>query len=228
MNIFRFFAFLVLLDEFCDGIGLIVGAIIRYASTKTPATHISVDPIDVTPHYNQSLPPDTLWLKVCRMRAQHTIGWVSLTRHRHLFCSLFAVFYSFPANWIRMCRRVYQTKRMHIHFAVKRKRVKLIWRPFSIRWVWLHLYSALYAAAYLINLFHLRQEIFFNIALPPIIFYGIWMHFFTFSHENLLFTHFVNLQLVIRWSENIFSVIWAQFWHLQLLAQPYQLCLSVP
>lgn len=41
--------------------GLIVGAIIRYAGTTTPITHVVVDPQpDV--HFNQSLPPDTLWL----------------------------------------------------------------------------------------------------------------------------------------------------------------------
>ena len=41
--------------------GLIVGAIIRYAGTTTPITHVSVDPQpDV--RFNQSLPPDTLWL----------------------------------------------------------------------------------------------------------------------------------------------------------------------
>ncbi|XP_055710592.1 sodium/hydrogen exchanger 6 isoform X2 [Phlebotomus papatasi] len=42
--------------------GLIVGAIIRYASTTTSLVHLSVDP-EVNSMYNQSLPPDTLWLK---------------------------------------------------------------------------------------------------------------------------------------------------------------------
>ncbi|XP_050088914.1 sodium/hydrogen exchanger 7 isoform X2 [Anopheles aquasalis] len=42
--------------------GLIVGAIIRYAGTTTPIIHVAVDPQpDVK--FNQSLPPDTLWLK---------------------------------------------------------------------------------------------------------------------------------------------------------------------
>lgn len=43
-------------------LGLIVGAIIRYAGTTTPIIHLSVEPEDGQ-HYNQSLPPDTLWLK---------------------------------------------------------------------------------------------------------------------------------------------------------------------
>ncbi|XP_055545531.1 sodium/hydrogen exchanger 7 isoform X3 [Wyeomyia smithii] len=41
--------------------GLIVGAIIRYAGTTTPITHVAVEP-EVDVKYNQSLPPDTLWL----------------------------------------------------------------------------------------------------------------------------------------------------------------------
>ncbi|XP_055641461.1 sodium/hydrogen exchanger 7 isoform X6 [Toxorhynchites rutilus septentrionalis] len=41
--------------------GLIVGAIIRYAGTTTPIIHVSVDPQPDT-QFNQSLPPDTLWL----------------------------------------------------------------------------------------------------------------------------------------------------------------------
>uniref|UniRef100_A0A1Q3F8S1 Sodium/hydrogen exchanger n=2 Tax=Culex tarsalis TaxID=7177 RepID=A0A1Q3F8S1_CULTA len=41
--------------------GLIVGAIIRYAGTTTPITHVSVDP-QPDARFNQSLPPDTLWL----------------------------------------------------------------------------------------------------------------------------------------------------------------------
>lgn len=44
-------------------LGLIVGAIIRYAGTTTPVTHLAVEP-EGDPQYNQSLPPDTLWLKV--------------------------------------------------------------------------------------------------------------------------------------------------------------------
>lgn len=41
--------------------GLIVGAIIRYAGTKTPITHMVVDP-ESEAKFNQSLPPDSLWL----------------------------------------------------------------------------------------------------------------------------------------------------------------------
>ncbi|KAL1379290.1 hypothetical protein pipiens_015006 [Culex pipiens pipiens] len=44
-----------------DRIGLIVGAIIRYAGTTTPITHVTVDP-QPDARFNQSLPPDTLWL----------------------------------------------------------------------------------------------------------------------------------------------------------------------
>lgn len=42
--------------------GLIVGAIIRYAGTTTPLIHLSVEP-EGESKFNQSLPPDTLWLK---------------------------------------------------------------------------------------------------------------------------------------------------------------------
>ncbi|XP_021702077.1 sodium/hydrogen exchanger 7 isoform X10 [Aedes aegypti] len=41
--------------------GLIVGAIIRYAGTKTPIIHLSVEP-EPEAKFNQSLPPDSLWL----------------------------------------------------------------------------------------------------------------------------------------------------------------------
>lgn len=47
--------------------GLFVGALIRYAATNTTATHLNVSPTynnNQTPTYNQSLPPDTLWLRV--------------------------------------------------------------------------------------------------------------------------------------------------------------------
>ncbi|XP_054082500.1 sodium/hydrogen exchanger 6 isoform X10 [Zeugodacus cucurbitae] len=42
--------------------GLIVGAVIRYAGTSTPLVHLEVDPAG-DPKFNQSLPPDTLWMK---------------------------------------------------------------------------------------------------------------------------------------------------------------------
>ncbi|XP_037049835.1 sodium/hydrogen exchanger 6 isoform X3 [Bradysia coprophila] len=42
--------------------GLIVGAIIRYAGTTTPVIHLNVQ-ADNDTKFNQSLPPDTLWLK---------------------------------------------------------------------------------------------------------------------------------------------------------------------
>lgn len=56
MNIFFLFA------------GLFVGALIRYAATNTTATHLNVSPTsnNQTPTYNQSLPPDTLWLMVIK------------------------------------------------------------------------------------------------------------------------------------------------------------------
>lgn len=41
--------------------GLIVGAIIRYAGTKTPITHMVAEP-EPEAKFNQSLPPDSLWL----------------------------------------------------------------------------------------------------------------------------------------------------------------------
>lgn len=44
--------------------GLFVGALIRYASSKTTTTHLEVIPNVTFPTYNQSLPPDTLWLTV--------------------------------------------------------------------------------------------------------------------------------------------------------------------
>lgn len=42
--------------------GLIVGALIRYAGSKTPVFHMSVVP-EKDSKYNLSLPPDTLWLR---------------------------------------------------------------------------------------------------------------------------------------------------------------------
>lgn len=44
--------------------GLFVGALIRYAATKTTTTHLTVYPNNTMPTYNNSLPPDTLWLNV--------------------------------------------------------------------------------------------------------------------------------------------------------------------
>ncbi|XP_046383278.1 sodium/hydrogen exchanger 7 isoform X3 [Ischnura elegans] len=43
--------------------GLIVGAIIRYAGSTTAVLHLSVEPDDKGREYNQSYPPDTLWLR---------------------------------------------------------------------------------------------------------------------------------------------------------------------
>ncbi|XP_017465094.1 PREDICTED: sodium/hydrogen exchanger 6 isoform X3 [Rhagoletis zephyria] len=42
--------------------GLIVGAVIRYAGTSTPLVHLEVEPTG-DPKFNQTLPPDTLWMK---------------------------------------------------------------------------------------------------------------------------------------------------------------------
>ncbi|XP_055296779.1 sodium/hydrogen exchanger 6 isoform X4 [Sitodiplosis mosellana] len=42
--------------------GLFVGALIRYAASKTTTTHLEVTPNVTFPTYNQTLPPDTLWL----------------------------------------------------------------------------------------------------------------------------------------------------------------------
>lgn len=39
-----------------------MGCIIRYAGSKTPVVHITVDPAPGT-QYNQSLPPDALWFE---------------------------------------------------------------------------------------------------------------------------------------------------------------------
>jgi sodium/hydrogen exchanger-like protein 6/7 len=39
-----------------------VGALIRYAGSKTPVLHMSVSP-EKDSKYNLSLPPDTLWLR---------------------------------------------------------------------------------------------------------------------------------------------------------------------
>lgn len=45
--------------------GLFVGALIRYAASKTTTTHLTVYPnVTSSPTYNQSLPPDILWLNV--------------------------------------------------------------------------------------------------------------------------------------------------------------------
>lgn len=49
--------------QFTFTVGLIVGAIIRYAGTTTPVIHLNVQ-ADDDARFNQSLPPDTLWLKV--------------------------------------------------------------------------------------------------------------------------------------------------------------------
>ena len=43
-------------------LGLIVGAIIRYAGSSTPTTHLTVE-AEKAARYNESLPPDSLWLK---------------------------------------------------------------------------------------------------------------------------------------------------------------------
>lgn len=43
-------------------LGLIVGAILRFATKSTPTTHIKVEAVP-SAHYNQSLPPDSLWLR---------------------------------------------------------------------------------------------------------------------------------------------------------------------
>lgn len=42
--------------------GLIVGAILRFATRSTPTTHLKVE-AEHSAHYNQSLPPDSLWLR---------------------------------------------------------------------------------------------------------------------------------------------------------------------
>lgn len=52
---------------FCFFAGLFVGALIRYAASKTTTTHITVYP-NTSTTYNQSLPPDTLWLTVIQYK----------------------------------------------------------------------------------------------------------------------------------------------------------------
>uniref|UniRef100_A0A1I8PEA1 Sodium/hydrogen exchanger n=1 Tax=Stomoxys calcitrans TaxID=35570 RepID=A0A1I8PEA1_STOCA len=42
--------------------GLIVGAAIRYSGSSTPLVHLEVEP-EADARFNQTLPPDTLWLK---------------------------------------------------------------------------------------------------------------------------------------------------------------------
>lgn len=44
-------------------IGLIVGAAIRYSASSKPLVHLEVEP-EPNSQFNQTLPPDTLWLKV--------------------------------------------------------------------------------------------------------------------------------------------------------------------
>lgn len=59
---------------------MVVGAIIRYAATKTPVTHLNVEPVSSVPSYNQSLPPDTLWMKVSSI----SICIISYLYHSHI------------------------------------------------------------------------------------------------------------------------------------------------
>lgn len=73
----------------CDGndfffmiAGLFVGALIRYAASKTTTTHLEVYPNVSATTYNQSLPPDTLWLKVI----QHFI--LDIFSRKHFFSLL--------------------------------------------------------------------------------------------------------------------------------------------
>lgn len=56
--------------------GLFVGALIRYAASKTTTTHLTVFPNNTLPTYNNTLPPDTLWLNV--------IQYVSLYQFRNI------------------------------------------------------------------------------------------------------------------------------------------------
>lgn len=49
--------------------GLIVGAIIRYAGTKTAVLHLPVEP-EAGSTYNKTLPPDSLWLTVIHRALQ--------------------------------------------------------------------------------------------------------------------------------------------------------------
>ncbi|XP_037960713.1 sodium/hydrogen exchanger 6 isoform X3 [Teleopsis dalmanni] len=51
--------------------GLIVGAVIRYADTSTTLIHLVVDP-QGDPKFNQTIPPDTLWLNFPGKLAQNT------------------------------------------------------------------------------------------------------------------------------------------------------------
>ena len=54
----------ILITDILLVLGLIVGAIIRYAgSTTSTHTHLQVDP-SVNVQYNDTLPPDTLWFNV--------------------------------------------------------------------------------------------------------------------------------------------------------------------
>ncbi|CAO1349778.1 unnamed protein product [Diamesa tonsa] len=99
--------------------GLIVGAIIRYAGSTTQVSHIPVE-ADASSHYNQSLPPDTLWLKF-----PGNLNQTSVTQNR-------TYAYSFRGQIL--------------HQAAEQNEIDL-------------------KATF-------DPEIFFNIILPPIIFYA--------------------------------------------------------
>lgn len=91
--------------------GLIVGAIIRYAGTTSPVIHLSVEPAEGDAQFNQSLPPDTLWLKVI---------FIVFTYYDNIICEkiCLSIIYSFPANFNHLIIR-YQIKHTRTHFVVK-------------------------------------------------------------------------------------------------------------
>nr|XP_036217871.1 sodium/hydrogen exchanger 6 isoform X12 [Bactrocera oleae] len=64
--------------------GLIVGAVIRYAGTSTPLVHLEVDPAG-DPKFNQSLPPDTLWMKFPGKLAPNTTDPISNKTYAYVF-----------------------------------------------------------------------------------------------------------------------------------------------
>lgn len=78
------------------------------------------------------------WYVACAMKNILFFFFFCLYWRGCFICCIFISFFSnsFPANWIHMCRTMFQMKRMHIHFAVRLSteiKMKSIWRPFSIR-----------------------------------------------------------------------------------------------
>ena len=74
--------------------GLFVGALIRYAASKTTTTHLEVAPNVTSTTYNQSLPPDTLWLTVIEYLFYFSVHFVNIVSYSPIIikCLLFIFF----------------------------------------------------------------------------------------------------------------------------------------